>query len=302
MDELKKAYELLGLPENASREEVEKAFDIELRKSRSRQNTNSTEASGESEFDQKLKAYKLITGHEDRQKIETMSRERFEKWGKHAGTAQKLDDFFRIYKSRVIIGVLAAIILIVGLTTYLNHREEQQRLASLPPIDLSMMFIGNFTSDPKYENEEALGFAMAEPFPEWSRFETTITYLPSKTENMTSADLAYQQKAMALLSTEEPDIYILDQASFDWLSDGGILENLDTEYNDQLKTLITNDSDVKKAQTKEDTQPHVYGIRVADTTLAGQLPVAKEDMIISLRIGSSENKNKAIQFIKHFFE
>ncbi|MNI58378.1 hypothetical protein D3C73_1134880 [compost metagenome] len=183
----------------------------------------------------------------------------------------------------------------------MNHREEQRRLASLPPIDLSIMFLGNFVSDPAYENEEALGFAMAEPFPEWSRFETIVTYVPPRTENMTSAELAYQQKAMALLSTEEPDIYVMDQSSFDWLSSGGILENLDAVYNDQLKSLITNDSDVKKAQTEDDTEPHVYGIRVTDTKLADQLPIVKEDMIIALRIGTA-NKDKSVQFIKHFFE
>ncbi|MNO61417.1 hypothetical protein D3C76_520640 [compost metagenome] len=301
MDELKNAYELLGLPENASREEVEKAFDIELRKSKARHNGNTSGTSGASDFEQKLKAYKLITGHEDRKKLEMKSRERFEKWGKFAGTAEKMDDFLRFHKTKVIIGVIAAIILIIGLNSYMNHREEQQRLASLPPIDLSIMFLGNFASDPAYEDEEALGFAMAEPFPDWSRFETTVTYIPPRTENMTSAELAFQQKAMALLSTEEPDIYIMDQASFEWLSTGGILENLDTAYNDQLKSLITNDADIKKAQSEDDTEPHVYGIRVTDTKLADQLPIVKEDMIITLRVGTA-NKEKAIQFIQQFFK
>lgn len=301
MDELKKAYELLGLPENASREEVEKIFDIELRKSRSRSHSNPAETNGEAPFDQILKAYKLITGHEDRQKIETKSRERYKKWGKLAGTAEKTDDFFRINKSRVIIGIIAAIVLIVGLVSFMNHRAEQQRLASLPPIDLSVMFIGNFVSDPRYENEEQLGFAMAEPFPEWNRFETIVTFVPPREDNMSSAGLAYQQKAMAMLSTEDPDIYILDQSSFEWTVSGGILENLDDQYESKLKSLITNEADVKKFQTEDDTSPHVYGIRVADTKLANELPIAKEDMIVALRIGT-ENKDKAIQFIKQFYE
>lgn len=293
MSELKRAYETLGLSENASREEVEQVFEIELRKSRSKQN--------ESIFEQKLKAYKLIANYDNQQKIQTKSRERYEKWGKLAGPAEKINDFFRIHKSGVIIGAIICIILIAGLTTYMNHREEQQRLASLPPIDLSIMFLGNFISVPELESDEALADAMVEFFPEWNRFDNIVSFLPPTQENMSGGDIAYKQKALALLSTEEPDIYILDESTFEWIGYGGILQNLDSEFESELHTLITNDNDIKKIQSEEDTESHVYGIDVSDTKLASLMPVNKQDMILAVRVGS-KNTDKAIQFIKKFLE
>lgn len=293
MNELKSAYETLGLSENASREEVEQVFEIELRKSRSKQY--------QSTFDQKLKAYKFITSYDNQQKIQTKSRERYEKWGKFAGSAEKINDFFRIHKSGVIIGAIICIILIAGLTTYMNHREEQQRLASLPPIDLSIMFLGEFMNTPGLESDEALADAMVELFPEWNRFDSIVSYIPPTQENMSPGEIAYKQKAIALLSTEEPDIYILDKSTFEWIGYGGILQNLDSDYEHELRTLITDANDIKRIQTEEDTESHIYGIDVSDTKLANLIPINKQDMILAVRVGST-NKEKSIQFIKKFLE
>ncbi|MEF2965294.1 molecular chaperone DnaJ [Paenibacillus sp. M1] len=301
MDDLKKAYELLGLPENASREEVERAFEIVLRKSRSRQ-TDAEDANeaGESEYEQKLRAYKTIIGYEDRNKIEEASRQRFKKWGKFAGTAEKIDDFFRIYKTRVIIGVIAVIAVIVGITALVNYREEQKRLAALPPVDLSVMFVGNYASDENQGGDEGLEQFMTAQFPEWKRIELTLTYVPSQSESMTQVDMAYQQKAFALLATERPDVYILDQGTFDWLANSGVFENLDSLAASDLKPLLQEDN-IIKGRAEEDTEDHVYGIKVTDSPMAKELPLFMQDMIITIRSGG-ENRDKALHFIERYLE
>ncbi|GJM80211.1 hypothetical protein HMSSN139_27070 [Paenibacillus sp. HMSSN-139] len=47
-------------------------------------------------------------------------------------------------------------------------------------------------------------------------------YLPPQGEaGLSSADMAYQQKAMAMIATTSPDIYITDSPTFMWLSNGG---------------------------------------------------------------------------------
>lgn len=301
MDDLKQAYELLGLTENASREEVEKAFELLLRKNRSRQPGGQAGVEmGESEYELKLKAYKTIVEFEERSKIEEMSRQRYSKWGKYAGTAEKIDDFFRLYKNHVIIGLISVLVLVVGVTAFVNRQEEKKRLAALPPIDLSVMFLGNFVSDQNQGGDEGVTQALIDLFPEWKRLEVTYNYLPSNQEGLSTTDVAFQQKAMAVVATERPDVYILDSNSFYWLGGGGVLENLDPEAEGVLKPLLE-EGNVFKGQTEEDTEEHVYGIKVTDSALAKKLPLNMQDMIITVRIGA-DNKDKAIHFIERFLE
>ncbi|MGG6311297.1 molecular chaperone DnaJ [Paenibacillus macerans] len=295
-DNLKQAYELLGLPENASREEVEKAFDILLRKSRSRTQDGSSE-----EYDRQVKAYKLIIQAEEQQKIAELSRKRYGKWGKFAGTAEKVDDFFRLYKNYVIIGLIALVVIIFGTNAYLDHREEQRRLAALPPVDLSVLMIGNFITDEENGGIDALEQAMAAQIPGFKRVEIELVFLPPQGEaGMGSADMAYQQKAMAVVATSSPDIYITDKGSFEWLARGSAFLNLDEEAAGELKPVLHGD-DAVKTKTDEDTAEHVYGIDVTDSELVNQLPLAKQEMIIGLR-GDTKNKDKAIQMIEQYLE
>lgn len=293
MDELKKAYETLGLSENASREEVEKQFELLLRKSRSRH-------SGGEEYEQKLQAYKTIVEFEERSKIDEMSRERYGKWGKFAGTAEKIDDFFRLYKGRVIAGMIAVIVVAAGTVAFVNHREEQKRLAALPPVDLSIMFVGNYVSDQEKGGDEGLEQAMTDQIPEWKRLEVTVTYLPALGDTSTTYDMAYMQKASAVVATEKPDVYILDKNSFQWIGGSDILESLDEEVESDLKPLV-DDSLFIKGVTEDNPEEHIYGIKVSDSALAKELPLFMEDMYVTIRI-DSDNKDKAIHFIKRYLE
>lgn len=300
-DNLKQAYEKLGLTENASRLEVEKAFDILLRKSRSRPQDGSQTGGESTEYEQQFKAYKLIIAAEEQRKIAEMSRERYGKWGKFAGTAERIDDFFRLYKTYVIIGLVAVIALVFGLNAYLDHREEQKRLAALPPIDLSILMVGGFMADESNGGTAALEQAMTAQFPDFKRLALEMVYLPPQGESgMGSADMAYQQKALAVIATTSPDIYITDKSSFQWLGGGGAFLNLDEEAAGVLKPLLT-DGTAVKAKSDEDAAEHVYGIDVTDSLLVSELPLTKQEMIISLR-ADTPNKEKAIRMIQGYLE
>ncbi|WP_018750798.1 hypothetical protein [Paenibacillus sanguinis] len=294
-DELKQAYKLLGLPENASREEVERVADVLLRQSRSR----NISAQDKAQNERKLEAYKLIVQAEKQGKIAEMSRERFRKWGKLAGPAEKMDDFFRLYKHYVIIGLVVIAALIYGTTAYLDHREEQKRLAALPPIDLSILMIGNYMADEAAGGTPALEQAMTAQIPEFQRLELELVYLPLQGE-AGSADIAYQQKAMAVVATSSPDIYITDKASFDWLGGGGAFYNLDEDAAGELQPLLTEDNMVK-AISEDDGAEHLYGIDISDSTLLDELPLSGSEVIVSLR-ADIQNKDKALHMIKKYLE
>lgn len=290
MDDLKKAYQQLGLPENASREEVEQAFDRVLRKSRSRKGADAAD----SEYERSLRAYKLITGYEDQRKLEQMSQERYAKWGKFAGKAEQVDDFFRIYRTHVIVGIIALVVLIFGINAFVDYRAEQKRIAALPPLDLSILFIGNFAANDPTNEEEALEQAILKQFPEWNRVDLQITYVPEQGE------MVYRQKAMAIIATEKPDLYIIDRPTFDWISGGGGFKNLQEESEGLLSALLP-DHAALRAQAEEDPEPQVYAIDLTSSELADQLPLLKKDMIAA--VGWNEERyDNVILFIKRYLE
>ncbi|WP_055108527.1 hypothetical protein [Paenibacillus ihumii] len=290
MDDLKKAYEQLGLPENASREEVEQAFDKALRKSRSRKGAEDAD----SEYERSLRAYKLITEHEDQRRIEQASQERFAKWGKFAGTAQKIDDFFRLYRTHVIVGIIAVIVLIFGINAIVDYRAEQKRIAALPPLDLSILLVGNFAVDEANGGQEALEQAILAQFPEWNRVDVEMTYVPEQGE------MVYRQKAMAVIATEKPDLYIIDKPTFDWISGGGGFKSLQQESEGVLSPVLP-DQAALRAQAEEDPEPQVYAIDLTFSELADQLPLGKKEMIAALGWGE-ERYDNTILFIQRYLE
>ncbi|AWB44206.1 molecular chaperone DnaJ [Paenibacillus sp. CAA11] len=294
MEQLKKAYERLGLTETATREEVEKRFDLLVRQDRSRKRAGE---SGDSDFDEVIKAYRTIVDQEDQQVIEQLNQERYAKWGSLAGPAEKVSDFFRLYKFRVILSVIIVGVLIAGGVTYKNYRDEQNRLAKLPPVDLSIMLIGNFGTNDDEHGVENLEKAFLKNFPDWKRLSLKLTYLPPETENelgMGQMDMAMRQKAQLEVMTENPDIYILDKSTFAWLGQSTVLEPLD----ENLVNLAPETARMK-AKSEDDPAPRVYGIDITQSPLLKDLPLGRDDMIAAIRI-DPKNKEKAVQFIEKY--
>lgn len=295
MENLKQAYETLGLSENASREEIEKTFELLLRRSKGKSGDEATV------FEQQLQAYKFITNYNDQAEIEKMSAERYSKYGKFADQAEKTNDFFRLHKTKVFVSIISVVVVIVALTTYLNHREEQKRLAALPPIDLSLLYIGNFMVDDKNGGEEAYEKALLQQFPEFKRFGLNFTYMPpANKDGLTGDALAYQQKAFTVIATERPDIYITDQTTFEWVGNMGAFKSLDEEVAGRWKSLVTEENTLKLVN-EEDQKEHIYGIDLSDNPLFNELPLYKDKAILTIRDGGS-NIEKSVQFIEHFLQ
>ncbi|MFP4979248.1 molecular chaperone DnaJ [Paenibacillus sp. CN-4] len=290
MNEIKDAYKRLGLPEDISREDLNKRFDLLLKKRKSG-------SLAEEEVEEEIRAYRLILDYWRNEDIREAENKRLAKWGKLAGPVRKTEDFFRKYKTHTLITLIAVVVLTAGLMTYLNHREEQKRLAALPPVDLSIVFLGNYRAHDMNGETEALEQAILEAFPEWKRVEAKITYLPPSEGGGGGMDFAYMQKAVVELATERPDLYIMDDASFEWLSPQEGLENLDDRIA-SMKVGLTEDL-LKKARTESDTEDHVYGIDIGKGPDVKNWPLDYSGLIAGVR-ADAEHHDKAIQFIERF--
>lgn len=295
MDELKQAYETLALQELAAKEEVEKRYTTLMRQARSRAQQQKADAgNAEDSFAKITQAYRLILEYEDRKLTDAFNEQEYGKYKKMAGQAQKMDHFWRYYRFHTLGAIAAVALIIYGIISFMNYREEQERLANLPPVDLSVSFMGNYMLKEDAPKEEPIEKALLTAFPEWKRFTSMVTFVPADQQ----AQYAYMQKAVLILATEHPDVYIMDRSIFEWVGTQGILLNLDNDVNGEFKPLMK-DGLAQKLKTDEDTEEHVYGIDLSSSALVDQVPLYKESMIIGIRL-DSKNPEKAKEFIKKY--
>ncbi|WP_028610254.1 hypothetical protein [Paenibacillus harenae] len=292
MDELKQAYELMGLPEFAAKDDVEKRYTTLMRQARSRSKEQGQDA--EESFAKITKAYRLILEYEDRKLTDAFNEQEYGKYKKMAGQAQKMDHFWRYYKFHTLGAIAAVALIIYGIISFMDYRAEQERLANLPPVDLNVSFMGNYMLMEDAPKDEPIEKALLTAFPEWKRFASMVTFVPADEANQ----YAYMQKAVLILATEHPDVYIMDRNIFQWVGVQGVLMNLDSDVEGDFKPLLK-EGVAMKLKTDEDTEEHVYGIDLTNTALADDVPLYKENMIVGIRV-DSKNPDKAREFIKKY--
>lgn len=304
MDQMKDAYEKLGLPETATSEELDDRYTLLMRQARSEQRRDPDKSDEvEERFSEVTKAYNYILEEEKRKSLEELSRKKYGKFKGMAGAAEKTEHFFRYYRYHVLGGLALIAIIIYAIISIYNHRAEQDRLAKLPPVDLSVMFLGSYITPDGGQDYTAIEDAILAQFPEWKRVQVSVTYVPSL-EAGSPNDAALLQKAMLVLATERSDLYIMDQTAFDWVGNQGIIRSLEPELEGKFKSLVTPDM-LKKTKTDEETSgetsKEIYAVNIINSPLSKELPLAKSDMIAGVQ-PDSERESNALTFITHYLE
>lgn len=295
MENLKQAYKTMGLQEFADKAEVEKRYTTLLKRERTRAKSQSAEsASSETdsdEFTRITEAYRLILAHEDQKITQAFNEQEYGKYKGMAGQAQKLDHFWRYYKFHTFGAIALFAAIIYGIVSYIDHREEQKYLASLPPIDLSVSFMGLFM-EPEGNEPYAVAQSMLKSFPDWKRVESSILFIPKDD----ASQYAYLQKAVVTLISEVPDIYIMDREMFQWIGGQGALMKL--EDKPELSAYMNGELALK-LKTEENGTEAVYGIDLAKSQLFTDLPLVKTDLIAGIR-NNAPNPENAVKFIEAY--
>ncbi|WP_054956978.1 DnaJ domain-containing protein [Paenibacillus dakarensis] len=300
METMKEAYEKLGIPETATPEELEDRYTLLMRQARSEQRRNPDKSDEvEERFAEVTKAYNFILNEEKRKSLEEISRKKYGKYKGMAGAAEKTEHFFRYYRYHLL-GTLALIgIIIYALISFLDHRAEQERLAKLPPVDLSVMFLGSYITPDGSQDYTPIEDAIVAQFPEWKRVKVSVNYVPGL-DTGNPNDAALLQKAMLILATERADLYIMDQSAFDWVGNQDLVRSLDPEVEGEFKSLVTPDMLIKTT-LEEETTEKVYAVSIVNSQLAEELPISNKEMFAGIRNGSEKEAN-AIKFITRYLE
>ncbi len=261
MEDLKKAYEILGLPEDATREQVENRYFILMKRARAEQNRTAENATDNSVLDlaEVNRAYNLVLGIES-QKTSTVEK------------PTKLAHFFHYYKLHVIAGII--IVLVAG---YMIKEgiDKRRAAANLPPENLSVSVFGNFY----FADVDLLEKNMLQLIPEWKRIATTLVFVP--TEIKSQQDMAMQQKSVLMLMTERSELYITDAKNFASLTAQGAFLRL--EELDGWASLNVPQDKLLMARTEDDTEQHPYGIDITGNPVFKGVEMSGERQIAAVR-------------------
>lgn len=254
MEDLKQAYAVLGLPEDATREQVEQRYYLLLKKARS----------GKVNLEEINRAYNLIIG------IESEKDAPQEKQG-------KISYFFYYYKYHVIISLIVLIVTGVTIKGCIDRKIEE---ANKPPLDLKVLVYGNFYS-PENRDDQLSGNLLS-LMQDWQRIDVDMAYIPKEITN--PQDVALQQKGMVILATEKMDLMIIDEHYFDLLSRQGAFVPLDTLS--IWPKLAQLDDRLVEAESEELPGLHPYGIDITDSPVFEntQTGMNQERKILVMRV------------------
>ncbi|QHW32903.1 J domain-containing protein [Paenibacillus rhizovicinus] len=307
MDERKKAYELLGLPEGASKEEAETKYSLLIRRDRaSRQREDSKQSDEQRLYLEEInKAYKTILEYEEKKTVEQYNASAYGRYKGMAGSAEKIDHFFSYYKFHLL-GVIALILVVIyGTKGYIDHRNHAAALAKLPPIDVSVSFYGEYlTKDGSHilSDLSPLEADILSDFPQWKRVKAFYTYLHKDMDKQ--EDLGFLEKSSIDLTMNQPDVYILDKTNFTRLAAVGAFLPLDGANAAKLGPGLKPELELKAKMLVDDEnapEEHVYGIDISASPLFKGLPLVGKEYIAA--IGAFPDRpDHAFEFIKKFAE
>lgn len=284
--DLKEAYKVLGVPETASREEVEKQYAVWARRDRARKRAQSA-SSDDFDFDQINLAYKTILNH-------YIQQEQSDKPEQHP-LVEKLDHFWTYYKMHVIIGFIVVFTVGYFINLTIENQREKARLAQLPPADVTMMMFGDYVYPDLQQIEE---FILTEN-KDWQRVAVNLTFVPSKVNN--PYDVTSQQKAVITLLSDRSDVYMIDRNNFQNLVNQGLFMPLD-EYKERLRAAVGEDNLVytrKESTDYRNDEPgelHLYTVRIPKQDIYN---ARGDEVLVGIHMGSEniENALRLIEFL-----
>lgn len=294
--DIKAAYERLGLGEETTQEELDRGFDLLLKREKAAASSGNHETASSLGTD--IEAYRTIFDYRAKQKLRQVEEERLKKWGKLSGTVGRSEDFFRINRGRII-AVIAAIAILIGVGSVVwNTVEERRREALLPPVDLNLVFLGTYQANDMDQESELMQQALLKAFPDWKRVKIRVLYLPSPDSNGGGGmDAANMQKAMAELVASYPDILVLDKNSLDWISGQDSLADLKDPKLAQIYEAAVKKGTLVNAVNKQTGAEHAYGIDFTNTAFGKSLPMAHDGLIAGANPGKIDNP-KVIEFLE----
>jgi len=277
---MKDAYEVLGVKETASKDEIKKRYDVLLKKHRILESAGQlSETSQEVSLEDINRAYNLIMGYDTGEKPEGDGKNANPIFKRLNLDEKKVNNFFYYYKVHMIVGIILVLVLAFTLKGCISKVNA----------DLSMDFIGNFN----YNETDPLALKIKNDIPGLKAAEVEIIPLTGKLDSQ--QEYAFQMKAVAVLSVGDADVYIMDKTNFEKYGKQGVFSSLDN-----LATELNINGDTNKdclLTSINDKSEHLYGIDVSKSSILKESGVISNEAIAGIRLNAKHQEN-AVKLIK----
>ena len=280
MIELKDAYEILGVKEGASKDEIIKRYDILLRKMRMIGQADPEDP--KPDIAEINRAYNLLMGYDDgsaQESEENRNTLTGQMLSKAGIDEKKARNFFYYYKYHILASLAGILILVYIVSSFVNRVDP----------DLNLVIAGKFS----LTQTEELKNTIQEKLTGTKELGTDFLFLSE--DGMSQQDQAYTMKFVTLMAAGDVDVYILGRVNFEKYGTKGAFASLDG-LADQLG--IDRDKNSKQVLMDSETnEEHLYGIDVTGSPLLKGIEPVDSEKIAVLRV-KAKNYDRALELLK----
>lgn len=297
---MQEARKILGITKGSLKDDIEKKYDVIMKKYRILKNSGMLNVKEEEDFEKKTEAYRIVMGYEvDMPKIDRKETYVDKAFVKAGVDRKKADNFFHYYKYHMLISIVAIIVVILTVRSFVIRVEP----------DINIGFMGEVNQ----QAFDTLGTKIKANVPEIKEVAFDSATL---TDNYNDPQAyAYMSKAMVLLSASDTDLFILSKYAYNrYANTGPFMKlddvakelNIDITASEYLKLRVvdewedtTNMEEERKVKTYIDAQPQLYGIDVTNSEFFKDINVVGPEKILVVRV-EPKNRDLILKLIKLF--
>lgn len=297
---VQEARKILGVIKGSTKDDIEKKYDIVLKKYRLLKLDGTLDIKAEEDFEKKTEAYRIIMGYEvDAPKVERKDTYTDKAFKKAGIDRKKADNFFHYYKFHILISIIVIIVVALTVKSFVTRVEP----------DITIAFMGEVNQ----QEFDTVGTKIKQSIPEIKEVSFDSAVL---TDNYNDPQAyAYMSKAMVLLAASDTDLFIVNKYAYDkYANSGPFMEleevakelNIDVTASDYLKLRVvdewdepTNENEERKVKTYKDAQPKLYGIDVTNSEFFKDVNVIGPEKILVVKV-EPENRDLILKLIKLF--
>ncbi len=300
---LNEAREVLGVSKESSKYDIEKKYDILMKKYQLLKADGLLDEKAESDFKESTEAYRILMGYEvDEPKLERDPNYADKVFQKAGIDKKKTENFFYYHKVHILISIFAIIVIGVIVRSFVVRVDP----------DISIGFIGEVNSDEFTKVQEQI----IEKLPEIKAVGIdSAIYTNNYVDPQEYANLS---KIMVLLSVSDTDLFIMNKCAYDnYAKDGPFMEledvakklNIDTSKSEHLKLRVvdeyekqfTTSTEERKVLKYRDEEPKLYGIDVTHSKFFEDIGVIGPEKILVIKL-DPENEDLVLKLVKLFSE